>query len=159
MSRPAALASWRSTRVSRGRGLWLNELDAGRAALAGSLYGTIVTRHDAATIDDRLDPSCMPSVVLMNPPFSVGANIEGKWRSATLAHVRSALARLAPGGRLVTITGSGFSPNAPQWRDAFVRLQETATLRLTAPIAGSVYARHGTTTEDATDGVRQGARD
>jgi hypothetical protein len=30
-----------------------------------------VSRHDAAQINDRLDPKIRPTVVLMNPPFSV----------------------------------------------------------------------------------------
>ena len=138
------MAVWASI---SGATLALNELSDTRADCLGSLFGTHVTRHDAAQIDDRLDRAFEPDVVLMNPPFSVGANIEGKYRQATLAHVRSALARLRPGGRLVTITGSGFSPYDPQWRDAFAALQRMAEVKLTVPIAGSVYARHGTQIE------------
>ena len=138
------MAVWASI---SGATLALNELSDTRADRLGSLFGTNVTRHDAAQIDDRLDRAFEPDVVLMNPPFSVGANIEGKYRQATLAHVRSALARLRPGGRLVTITGSGFSPYSPQWRDAFAALQCMAEVKLTVPIAGSVYARHGTQIE------------
>ena len=130
-----------------GARLALNELAETRAAICGSLYDNLVTCHDAATIHDRLDAGIVPSVVLMNPPFSAGASIEGRYREATLAHVRSALSRLAPGGRLVAITGASFSPDRPVWREAFVRLQETATLRFTASVSGKAYARHGTTTE------------
>ena len=60
-----------------------------------------MTRHDAAQIDDRLDAAIRPSVVLMNPPFSVAANVEGKVRDAAFRHLRSAFARLANRGRLV----------------------------------------------------------
>ena len=128
-----------------GATLHLNELSDTRADCLASLFSsTGVTRLDAAQIDDRLDRAIVPDVVLMNPPFSVGANIEGKYRRATLAHVRSALLRLREGGRLVTVTGASFSPYEPRWRDAFVALQRIARVQLTLPIAGKLYARHGT---------------
>ena len=60
-------------------------------------------RFDAAQIDDHLATNAVPSVVLMNPPFSVMANVEGRMADASLRHVTSALARLVTGGRLVTI--------------------------------------------------------
>ena len=123
----------------------LNELSDRRADCLASLFpSTGITRVDAAQIDDRLDSTVVPDVVLMNPPFSVGANIEGKYRQATLAHVRSALLRLREGGRLVTITGVSFSPYEPRWREAFVALQRIARVQSTLPIAGKLYARHGT---------------
>jgi P-loop containing NTP hydrolase pore-1 len=86
-----------------------------------------------------------PTVVLMNPPFSAGAHVDGRVADAALRHLRSALARLSEGGRLVAITGATLSPDHPAWRDAFVRLQEHACLVFTAAIEGAVYARHGTT--------------
>ena len=60
----------------------------------------IITRFDAAQIDDHLDPATVPRVVLMNPPFSVMANVEGRVADAAFRHIASALARLAPGGVL-----------------------------------------------------------
>ncbi|MEH3046677.1 strawberry notch family protein [Sphingomonas adhaesiva] len=123
----------------------LNELAATRADLLAQLFPAIsVTRFDAAQIDDHLDPGVVPSVVLMNPPFSAMAHVAGRVADAGLRHVASALARLAPGGRLVAITGANVGPDLPDWRDAFVRLQETGTVVFTATVAGSVYAKHGT---------------
>ena len=131
-----------------GARLMLNELADTRAALLSSLFPAIpATRFDAAQIDDYLDPTAVPSVVLMNPPFSVMANVTGRVADAAYRHVASALARLADGGRLVTITGASFAPDAPAWRDAFTRLQERGTVVFTAAIDGSVYAKHGTTIE------------
>ena len=72
--------------------------------------GIAVTRFDAAHIDDHLDAGIVPSVVLMNPPFSVVANVDGRIADAALRHVASALARLAEGGRLVAITGASCRP-------------------------------------------------
>ena len=128
--------------------LILNELADTRAGLLSSLFPAVpVTHFDAAQIDDHLDPQAVPGVVLMNPPFSVMANVSGRMADATLRHVASALARLADGGRVVAITGANFSPDAPAWRDAFVRLQERGRVVFTAAIAGAVYAKHGTTIE------------
>ncbi|RWR09191.1 strawberry notch family protein [Paenirhodobacter populi] len=129
-----------------GGALMLNELADLRAGLLDALFPTVpVSRFDAAQIHDHLDTSMVPSVVLMNPPFSVMANVQTRMADTTLRHVSSALARLAPGGRLVTITGAGFSPEHPGWRDAFTRLQATAHVVFSAAVDGKVYAKHGTT--------------
>jgi predicted RNA methylase len=128
-----------------GAGLALNELADTRAGVLDLLFpGVPVTRFDAAQIHDHLDPGVRPSVVLMNPPFSAGAHVDGRVADAALRHLRSALTRLSDGGRLVAITGANLSADHPAWRDAFVRLQEQARLVFTAAIDGAVYARHGT---------------
>ncbi|KEZ19427.1 Probably methylase/helicase [Sphingobium yanoikuyae] len=127
-------------------GLTLNELAETRAELLGSLFtGIAVSRHDAASIDDRLPLAIRPTVVLMNPPFSAFAHVDRTMKDAALRHITSALARLEPGGRLVAITGASCSPDAPAWRDAFVGLQEMGRVVFTAAIDGKVYAKHGTT--------------
>ena len=129
-----------------GGALVLNELADTRATLLSSLFPAVsVTRFDAAQIDDHLDPIAVPSVVLMNPPFSAMANVAGRMADTAYRHIASALARLADGGRLVAITGANFGPDAPAWRDAFVRLQERGRIVFTATIDGAVYAKHGTT--------------
>ena len=131
-----------------GASLVLNEFAETRAGLLDRLFPSApVTRHDAAHIHDLLDAEVRPSVVMMNPPFSARAHVDGRVADAALRHVSSALARLAEGGRLVAITGANLSPENPSWRDAFVRLQERGTVRFTAAIDGRVYARHGTTTD------------
>ena len=128
-----------------GGSLALNELAETRAALLTSLFPALsVPRFDAAQIHDHLDAAVMPSVVLMNPPFSALANVSGRVSDAAFRHIASALARLAPGGRLVTVTGASLSPEASVWREAFVRLQQHGRVVFTAAIDGAVYARHGT---------------
>ncbi|MER8962711.1 strawberry notch family protein [Mesorhizobium sp. M0701] len=128
--------------------LTLNELAATRADLLGLLFPRFpVSRHDAAHIDDHLDAAMEPSVVLMNPPFTVGAYVDGHVADAAWRHLSSAFARLCPGGRLVAITGTGLSPENPKWRPAFQRLQQQGTVVFTVAIDGRVYARHGTTAE------------
>jgi P-loop containing NTP hydrolase pore-1/C-terminal domain on Strawberry notch homologue len=131
-----------------GGGLALNELADTRADLLRLLFpGRSVTRFDAAQIDDHLDASFRPNVILMNPPFSAVANVDGRTTEATARHLRSALARLAPGGRLVAITGASFAPDAPAWAETFDRLTESAHLVFTGAVSGAAFAKHGTTFE------------
>jgi predicted RNA methylase len=131
-----------------GASLVLNELAETRAELLSILFpGIAVTRFDAAQIDDHLDSSIKPGVVLMNPPFSVVANVDRRMADAALRHIASALARLPNGGRLVAITGASCSPDNPIWTDAFARLQECGRVVFTTAIAGAVFAKHGTTIE------------
>ena len=132
--------------ATTGAPLILNELAETRADLLAAQFPSLgVTRFDAAQIDDHLDEASIPSVVLMNPPFSAMANVEGRAADAAYRHIASALARLAPGGRMVAITGANFAPDAPAWRDAFIRLQRRGRVVFSAAIDGSVYAQHGTT--------------
>ncbi len=95
----------------------LNEWAEDRHALLKGLFPKVsVTRLDGAQIHDRLDPALRPSVVLMNPPFSASPLIVGRHASVTFEHIRAALARLEPNGRLVAITGESFSPYSRSWR-------------------------------------------
>jgi predicted RNA methylase len=129
-----------------GGALMLNELADTRAGLLARLFPSIpVTRFDAAQIDDHLGAGVRPSVVLMNPPFSAMAHVDRRMADTILRHVRSALARLADGGRLVAITGANFAPDNPAWTDAFAQLRERGRVVFSAAIDGTVYAKHGTT--------------
>ena len=131
-----------------GGSLVLNELGDTRAHLLDRLFpGVAVTRHDAAHIHDLLDDAVRPSVVLMNPPFSVAAHVDGRVADAALRHLSSALARLVEGGRLVAITGASLSPDNPSWRDSFIRLQQRGRIVFSAAVDGRAYARHGTSAE------------
>ncbi|QYZ72083.1 strawberry notch-like NTP hydrolase domain-containing protein [Neotabrizicola shimadae] len=131
-----------------GGSLALNELADTRADLLRHLFpGRPVTTFDAAQIDDHLDAGLRPSVVLMNPPFSAVAHVDGRTTEATARHLRSALARLAPGGRLVAVTGASFAPEAPAWAETFDRLTEAAHLVFTGAISGAAFAKHGTSFE------------
>ncbi|ATG49969.1 methylase (plasmid) [Celeribacter ethanolicus] len=128
--------------------LALNELADTRADLLRLLFpARPVNRFDAAQIDDHLDACSSPSVILMNPPFSAQANVDGRSTEATARHLRSALARLAPGGRLVAITGAGFAPDASAWAETFGRLTETAHFVFTGAVSGAAFAKHGTSFE------------
>ncbi|HEY1245444.1 MAG TPA: strawberry notch family protein [Hyphomicrobiaceae bacterium] len=131
-----------------GASLVLNELAEARAGLLPHLFPDVaVTRFDAAQIDDHLGGGVVPTVVLMNPPFSALANVDRRRTDAALRHVSSALARLAEGGRLVAITQASLAADSPAWREDFIRLQERGTVVFSAAIDGAVYARHGTSVE------------
>ncbi len=126
----------------------LNEWAEDRHALLKVLFPNgSATRFDGAQIHDRLDPALRPSVVLMNPPFSASPLIAGRHASATFEHVRSALARLEPNGRLVAITGESFSSYSRSWRGAFEKLQQTSTLRASFAMRRGFFRRHGTDVE------------
>jgi predicted RNA methylase len=131
-----------------GASLALNELAETRADMLTGLFPAVaLSRHDAAQIHDRLDEAVRPTIVLMNPPFSVAANVEGRVRDAAIRHLTSALARLPDGGRLIAITGAALAPSNPAWRSSFVALQSHARVVFTAAVDGRVYARQGTTTD------------
>ena len=131
-----------------GASLILNEFAESRAGILTQLFPAVsTTRYDAAHINDHLDAGIMPSVVLMNPPFSASVHVDRQMADTALRHVGSALARLPRGGRLVTITGANVAPENPAWTDFFMRLQEHGHVVFSAAIDGTVYAKHGTNTD------------
>ncbi len=128
--------------------LILNEFAESRAGILGELFpGLTTTQFDAAHINDHLDAGIVPSVVLMNPPFSAAVHVNRQMADAALRHVRSALARLPVGGRLVAITGANLAPDNPVWTNSFLRLQEQGRIVFSAAIDGAVFARHGTSVD------------
>ena len=129
-------------------GMQINELEPKRRALLARMFpGISVSSHNGEYIDDLLTREFAPSVVLMNPPFSTSPTMTRTSPAVAGRHVFSALNRLADGGRLVTITGRNFAPESPQWREAFGRLQGIGRVVFSAPLAGKIYAKHGTSFE------------
>ena len=126
------------------RRLHLNEYAQTRARLLTRLFPeALVTAFNAEAIADRLR-DVRPTVVLMNPPFSVTPGVGRISHDADLRHVRSAFAMLPAGGRLVTITSSYCMPGDTAWADAFARLDPPARCIFTMAIDGRAYARRGT---------------
>ena len=130
--------------------LHLNEYARTRARLLRRLFpGAMVTAFDAEAIADRLH-DVRPTVVLMNPPFSITPGVDRIRHDADLRHVRSAFSMLPPGGRLVTITSAHCVPGDAAWTDAFGRLDgcdpsgPPARCVFTMAIDGRAYARRGT---------------
>lgn len=84
-----------------------NELAPQRHALLKSIFpAAVVTGVNAEHLEDYLPSTARYSVILMNPPFTSGVHRKQRTQSVTLAHLKSALALLAPGGRLAIVTAN-----------------------------------------------------
>ncbi|WP_408589352.1 strawberry notch-like NTP hydrolase domain-containing protein [Novosphingobium sp.] len=120
------LAVWADKAGAR---LALNEISALRRDCLSHLFpGASITGHDAELIDDLLGAALRPAVVLMNPPYSWGAERGHDGRTGA-RHLRSAWNRLASGGRLTAIM--------PEWFDIgrfLSRMSGPASLRLNIAI-------------------------
>jgi predicted RNA methylase len=126
----------------------LNEIHGGRRRNLQELFpNALLSSHNAEQIDDHLQEAVKPTAILMNPPFSASPNFKKRNSLATWRHLISALHRLHPGGRLVTITANWFSPHNPDWADYFLRLRKFGHVAFSAGIEGRAYAKHGTTIE------------
>jgi predicted RNA methylase len=125
--------------------LILNELCPRRSNILGHLFPEIpIYGYNAEQINDylALATNLQPSVVIMNPPFSSSPNMAKRNRQAVFMHLRSALDRLADGGRLVAIGPHWFNP---EMCDSFSKYP--AQLLLSAYISGAAYRYHATTME------------
>lgn len=144
MARLAQMSAQVDKARSSGIQLVLNELDPVRCALLDAGQGGPTSTHDAEFIDDFLDPSIIPSVVLMNPPFASSAARSGD-STIALRHVLSAAKRLRVGGRLVAIV----PPSVSKARSGALwgRLCEEVTPVARLILPRSAFARMGTTVE------------
>jgi hypothetical protein len=135
------LLAWPAARA--GARLFLNEIDPDRSASLGEAFPACPrSSHDAELIDDLLDPGCRPTLVLMNPPFGRGLG-RGQDRHAAARHLAGALARLAPGGRLVAIMPESFGAFG-SGGEVRARVDRGACLRLDLRIWPGAFAKHGT---------------
>jgi predicted RNA methylase len=129
----------------QGASLMLNELAEDRAKILRRLFpGVPLFGVNAEQINDYLVGQTKPSVVLMNPPFSSSPKVSSRNPDATPRHVNSALQQLVDGGRLVTLTANWFSPANPTWRETFTKMQDKASVVLSAGVNGKAFAKHGT---------------
>ena len=135
------LLAWPAGRASAR--LFLNEVDPGRlASLCEAFPQAALSAHDGELIDDLLCGACRPSLVLMNPPFARSSG-RGEDRYAAARHLGAALARLAPGGRLVAIMPESFGESG-SGRELRSTIEARACLRLDMLVAPGAFARHGT---------------
>ncbi|WP_414462439.1 strawberry notch-like NTP hydrolase domain-containing protein [Hyphomicrobium sp. DY-1] len=131
---------------AHGARLILNELSDGRADILDGLFpSAALTRFNGEHIHDRLPEGLNPSVVLMNPPFSAAPNVTGTHAGVDFRHMRSALARLSDGGRLVAITSCGLNPFSPEHADKLARIAEMGgRVVFTFALHAGSFKRHGT---------------
>jgi predicted RNA methylase len=126
-----------------------NELSPRRAALLSELVGKdgMVTEENAEQLDNIWPKDVLPSLVVMNPPFSQTAGRMGDKNvlETGAVHIEQMLKRLAPGGRLVSIVGQGMAMDAPRFRDWWRDIAKKYAVRANIGVAGEVYGKYGTT--------------
>jgi predicted RNA methylase len=131
-----------------GAKLVLNELSDNRAGLLRKLFPTsAIYQYNAEHINDYLASKVKPTVVLMNPPFSVSPEINKRYSQAIAQHIESALKLLAVGGRLVCISPNSFSSMNDRWSECFERMNQNAQVTCSVGINGGVFAKSGTSVE------------
>ena len=148
----ASLAAWAR---AAGATVHVNEIAKRRLELLREL-GFEPTRVNAEILHDVLPAEIRPTVVVMNPPFSATAGRVQRHRTEFGAsHVRHALRRLEPGGRLVGIVGQGmtFAGEPGRAREAtgaafhewWERVMDRYTVRANLRLPGDEYGKYGTT--------------
>ncbi|WP_121120127.1 strawberry notch-like NTP hydrolase domain-containing protein [Croceibacterium ferulae] len=92
--------------------LHLNELDARRREKLQLLFaGATITGVDGAMLTSLMAAEVRPTITIMNPPFSRSEG-RGSDSFAAVRHLRSAIAKTAPGGRIVAIMPDWFTTSA-----------------------------------------------
>jgi len=92
--------------------LHLNEIDPKRRSKLATLFPAAkLTSHDGAMLTSSMPSELRPSLILMNPPFarSQGRGVDPH---AAVRHLRSTIAKAAPGSRVVAIMPDGFTTSA-----------------------------------------------
>ena len=130
-----------------GATLVLNELSSRRAAVLQEVFpAASVYRENAEQLDNILPAEVVPSVVVMNPPFSSSATRgDSKNTSIGAQHVEQALERLSDGGRLVAIVGDGMRWDAGAFKKWWAKISQQHNVRAVIPMSGKGYAKYGTT--------------
>lgn len=130
----------------------VNELDPRRAAVLKALDIADVSltenaEHLNALLTPRInkDEFSRPTAVVMNPPFSHGANTSTASTFIGAKHVESALELLEDGGRLVAIVGEGMAADKPRFRLWWDKIRQTYNVRANISISGNEYRKYGTT--------------
>ena len=138
-----ALASW--LRVA-GCSVHVNELSEPRRMLL-ELQDYAPTGCDAELIDELLPDEIKPDGVLMNPPFSSSAGrTKTNDSNYGFRHVRSALSRLKPGGRLVALLGTESATKTDKARIFWNEIAEEFDLRAIIHLPKNAFYKYGTNT-------------
>ena len=120
--------------------------EAGKAGLTGAGASTVHSVN-ADHLDAMLPETVRPSVVLMNPPFSrTAGRMQKRQPGLDGLHVREAMKRLLPGGRLVAVVGHSASRGSSAHYPLYQALEQGPfALRASITVDGSVYKKQGTT--------------
>ena len=94
------------------RALHLNEIDPDRREKLAILFPqATLTAIDGAMLTSLLDETTRPSLIVMNPPFSRSEG-RGVDQFAAIRHLRSAISKTSPGGRIIAIMPDWFTTSA-----------------------------------------------
>ncbi|PSB51579.1 strawberry notch family protein [Chamaesiphon polymorphus] len=120
----------------------LNEFSKFRRELLTEVFPQAeIFSLNAEYINDLLLPRIKPTAIAMNPPFSRSVTSSKRNPDAIFRHLRSALLKLAPNGRLAAIVAHSLTPSKhPEY---FASLP--AKLLLSVYLDGKFYRHHGTT--------------
>ncbi len=126
----------------------LNELSQRRRdLLANLLPEATLFKENAEQLDNVLPTDVVPTVVVMNPPFSSSAGrVQGQRDTSIGArHIEQALRRLQDNGRLVAIVGNGMAAERPAFSKWWKDIEGKYNVRANIGISGKEYAKYGTT--------------
>ena len=149
MAEPSAgtgdLAIW--SKIA-GADIVLNELSERRQMLLAALFPeSRLFKENAEQMDNVLPIDIVPTVIVMNPPFSSTAGrVQGQRDTSNGArHIEQALKRLEKGGRLVAIVGNGMAADRPAFTQWWNEIKGKYNVRANIGISGKEYAKYGTT--------------
>jgi antirestriction protein ArdC/phage/plasmid primase-like uncharacterized protein len=126
----------------------LNELSQRRQALLADLFPQArLFKENAEQLDNVFPPDAVPTVIVMNPPFSSTAGrVYGQRDTSNGArHIEQALKRLKDSGRLVAIVGNGMAMDRPAFSSWWGDIKKKYNVRANIGISGKEYAKYGTT--------------
>ncbi|MES2264669.1 MAG: class I SAM-dependent methyltransferase [Pseudomonadota bacterium] len=125
----------------------VNELSTRRAEILRQHWPQWDVRSEnAEQLHNVLPPELQPSVILMNPPFSATGGRTGDMRSHLVIeqHLKQAVLRLAPGGRLVAVVSENMSPDRTRHAQCWSEIMQSCRLRANIAVDGHNYAKYGT---------------
>src|SRR5208283_5551683 len=126
----------------------LNELSQRRRDLLANLFPqALLFKENAEQLDNVLPTDVVPTVIVMNPPFSSSAGrVQGQRDTSIGArHIEQALRRLQDNGRLVAIVGNGMAGDRPAFSKWWKDIEGKYNVRANIGISGKEYAKYGTT--------------
>jgi hypothetical protein len=127
-----------------GGNVHVNEIAEGRRENL-KILGFEPTAVNAEYLNSTLPEDIKPDVVGMNPPFSsTGGRLKTHDTGFGAEHVRQALLRLKPGGRLVAIVGKGMAFGKPKMAPWWSKIMKEYTVRANVGISGKEYTKYGT---------------
>ena len=104
-----------------------------------------IYNEDAKHLNSVLPENDIPTVVVMNPPFSSDFRKQGKNDTRVgMEHVEQALKRVAYGGRVVVLLGEGMGQNIGKVNAWWDKIGKSYRVRANIGLSGELYRTMGT---------------